>query len=89
LSGIGLCVGLITCPEDSNDCGVSNECYRETPSGEDMTRNRFEAPLEIDLSELCLNEVVPLSSATFIILRKEIKKAIKKVSRICSNLPGN
>jgi hypothetical protein len=30
-----------------------------------MTRNRVEAPLELHPSALCINGVVPLSSATF------------------------
>jgi len=28
----------------STECGVSNECDREAPQGEAMTRNRVEAP---------------------------------------------
>ena len=48
LSGRGLCVGLITCPE-----GFS-EYDRDAPQGEVMTRNRVEAPMESSCNTQCL-----------------------------------
>jgi hypothetical protein len=54
-----------------------------------MTRNRVEAPLEVDPNALCLQGVVPLNLATIIISRKEIKKAMENDCRICSALPKN
>ena len=44
LSGSGLCVETITRPDETTECGVYNECDREAPLGEAMTRNRVEAP---------------------------------------------
>ena len=40
------CVGLITHPEESTECGVS-ECDREAPYGEVMPWNWVEAPQDI------------------------------------------
>jgi hypothetical protein len=55
LSGESLCLGLITRPEESIECSVSNECDREASQGEVVTRKRAKMPKKKKKSRVDVN----------------------------------